>query len=164
MPRCPRQHAIRPPLPRSAHLSPNRTVEITPPLPSSHAPQTPPVSQLRKAFVHDNLKLDVPDQLSDIFGPYFGFVLPGTTHYGLVSPVSKEKHHKEGNSELSSPPMRCAGSEIGPIGSVRGRFLSVDPLHFFDLTIQCSISRFGLDRSADGSGGKPLGFLQIAEQ
>jgi len=64
------------PLPQGGHLSPSLDMGITPPRPPSPGPQRPPVSQLRRASVHVNHKVDVFDQLLDLFVPVFCIIRP----------------------------------------------------------------------------------------
>ena len=60
--------------------------------------------------------------------------------------------------------VKSNGSEFGPSGSVRDRFRLTEPFRFFDLLTRCSVSRFGIGFSVDGSVGSVLGYLQVTEK
>jgi len=88
----PGQHAKSPtscpecrPLDRSRHRD-------TPPVLSNPAPQTPPVSQLRRQHVRVNRKAILIDQFSDQFWPLFYNILP-ESHTGIETKSCNQIGH-----------------------------------------------------------------------
>jgi hypothetical protein len=69
---------------------------MTPPRPSTPGSQTPAVSQLHKQLVHVNLKVDVLNQLSWLFGPFFGIGRSPSNDNLEVEPHDQKEHKDSG--------------------------------------------------------------------
>jgi hypothetical protein len=111
-----------------------------------------------------NRKVDVLDQLRNLlchfctsFVRYLSLgLIPGR----VIEIAVKKALQKHGRADTQ---VWISGLKFGPIGSVRDRFRSTEPLQIFCLAAPSSVSRFGPGRSVDGSVGSVLGFLQVTD-